>query len=38
LSDKTDNFENTKGCNLIDDLLNGEGIITLVNPLGYVVS
>ncbi|HEY9363982.1 MAG TPA: sugar-binding domain-containing protein [Chitinophagaceae bacterium] len=49
LSDKTDNFEN-KGYNLpeikpgerinfeIDDLLNGEGIITVVNPLGYVVS
>jgi beta-glucuronidase len=50
LSDSTGDYKNYKSYNLpeikpdekinfeIDDLFNGEGIITVVNPLGYVVS
>lgn len=50
LSDSTGDYKNYKEYNLpeikpgekvdfeIDDLFNGEGIITVVNPLGYVVS
>lgn len=50
LSDSTGNYKNYKSYNLpeikpgekvnfeVDDLFNGEGIITVINPLGYVVS
>ncbi len=50
LSDSTGNFKNSREYYLpeikpgekvnfeIDDLFNGEGIVTVVNPLGYVVS
>ncbi|MEP6626405.1 MAG: sugar-binding domain-containing protein [Ginsengibacter sp.] len=50
LSENTENYKNYKAYDLpqitpgekvnfeINDLFNGEGIITVVNPLGYVVS
>ena len=50
LSEKTENYKNYKAYDLpqikpgekvnfeINDLFNGEGIITVVNPLGYIVS
>ncbi|MEO9144828.1 MAG: sugar-binding domain-containing protein [Ginsengibacter sp.] len=50
LSDSTGDYKNSKAYNLpdikpgekinfeVDDLFNGEGIVTVVNPLGYVVS
>ena len=49
-SDSNENYANTKAYNLpdlkpggrtdfeIDDLYNGKAVITIVNPLGYVVS
>jgi beta-glucuronidase len=50
LSDRLDNFKNYRGYPLpqikpgerlnfdVEDLFNGEGIVTVVNPLGYIVS
>lgn len=50
LSDSTGNYKNYKEYNLpeikpgeevdfeINDLFNGEGIVTVINPLGYVAS
>ncbi len=50
LSDKTGNYANTKAYNIpdlkpdekvnveVDDLYNGEGIITVVQPLGYLTT
>ena len=50
LSDSTGDYKNSKAYNLpdikpgekinfeVDDVFNGEGIVTVVNPLGYIVS